>query len=203
MQVSLETVEEKLDELRQHVERLGSHDYRVIGAATQALLQAGSSGFDAILQGMSHSHPRVRRGCTDFMDHYGDDRCIAALIDTARHDPVPQVRRSAVHSLGCQRCKACPLNADLVGFMVERALRDENVYVRCEAIWALRWQPQEDRVASALHRILKTEITPVLIKAARHVLQFHDPEYRQQVVERAKEREQCRRKSESEAAVPD
>lgn len=174
------------------VELLGDRDWRQVAAATQLLLEAGDEGWNPLLDGMNHPSPRVRRGCADFMDHYGDQRCVDALRRLARYDPVPNVRRSAVHSLGCQRCKSCPLEFDGVGFLAERALYDENDTVRCEAVSALRWQPQDARAASALHTLLREETNEKLLKAVRHTLQFHDPSYHQHVIGQAKARERER-----------
>jgi HEAT repeat protein len=175
--------------LPQQIERFSSRDWRVLLATTEALVQAGNEGLVWVFKGLSHPHPRVRRHCADFFDHYGDDRCISALLDTARHDPVPSVRRAAVHSLGCQRCKSCPLNFDLVGFLVERAQQDENLKVRHEAIYGLYWQPQDERVADALHALLQSETDEKFLKAVRYILKFHDPAFRQQMDERARDRE--------------
>src|SRR5438309_2008238 len=98
--------------LREQAERLGVRDWRVLLAADAVLAEAGQAGIEAALWGMSHPHPRARRGCAGFMDHRADDSCIAALRQLALHDPVPAVRRTAVHSAYCLRCKPAPLTCD-------------------------------------------------------------------------------------------
>ena len=47
---------------------------------------------------------------------HGDDKCVLAL-SAALHDTAPYVRRQAVHSLSCQRCKSSPLQVDAVAHL--------------------------------------------------------------------------------------
>src|SRR5438128_1882193 len=113
-------------DLQQLVELLGSRDWRLVAAVWEALVAAGEHGVGAVAAGLSHAEARVRRGCADFLDHYGTDACADALRHAALHDPVPSVRRAAVHALLCQRCKPCPLTADLTDFLIQVALEDSN-----------------------------------------------------------------------------
>ena len=55
------------------------------------------------------------------LDHLADERCVEPLRQ-ALNDPSPHVRRNAVHSLGCQRCKLAPLPMDVVGLLIERSI---------------------------------------------------------------------------------
>jgi hypothetical protein len=175
-------------ELQRQVELLGSRDWRVVEAASQALASAGDVGMEAVIRGLSHPHPRVRRGCAEFMDHHGDDRCVPALLHAARHDPIAYVRRVAMHSYSCQRCKASPLGGDMVTPLIECALSDGNNRVRCEAIYGLSVQPPDSRAAAALRTILERETDRDLLRGAHYALQRHDPGYRQAVIEKAKAR---------------
>jgi HEAT repeat protein len=190
-------------ELERQVELLGSHDWRVAGAAVQALVSAGDAGMEAVMRGLSHPHPRVRRGCAEFMDHHGDDRCVVALLHAARHDPIAYVRRVAIHSYSCQRCKASPLGGDMVAPLIERALSDGNMRVRREAVYGLSVQLPDARAAAVLKTILEQETDRDLLRGARYALQRHDPAYRQATIEEAKARARAiyeRKQAQSEEA---
>ena len=179
--------EETLSPWREQVERLASRDYRVAGAAYETLAQAGTTAMRAVLDGLSHPSPRVRRGCADFLDHQGGDACLKALREVALQDPVPRVRRAAVHSLGCQRCKAHPLSGDLVELLVQVAESDGSLRVRQEAVYALGLQPLDPRAVAVLRRILDEEAARDLRAGAHAALKRQDPDYRRAVDERARE----------------
>jgi hypothetical protein len=174
--------------LEQQVELLGSRDYRVVGRAWEVLKEAGEAGMAAVIRGLAHPWARVRRGCAEFMDHHGTGSCVDALLRIARTDPIPYVRRVAVHSLGCQRCKVMPLRLDLVAFLVERAAADDNIRVRREAVSGLSLQPPDPRAAEALRTILGAQTDRELRRLAHHALKHHDPEYRREAAEKAKAR---------------
>ena len=169
-------------------EQLGADDWSLLQEAETALASAGQAGIDAVLWGLSHPNISVRRGCAGFMDHHGTDACFAPLRQAALHDPAPSVRRVAVHSASCQRCKPCPLTGDLVGLLVEAALSDSNRRVRENAIGGLRYQPQDPRAVAALEKILHTETDPRLRREAHHALKHQDPNYKALVDARARER---------------
>lgn len=169
-------------------EQLGTNDWRLGSEAETALASAGQAGIDAVLWGLSHPSVRVRRGCADFLDHHGTDACFAPLRQAALHDPAPSVRRVAVHSASCQRCKSCPLTGDLVGLLVEVALSDTNTHVREHAVGGLRGQLQDPRAIAALEKILHTETNPRLRREAHHALKHQDPNYRALVDAQARER---------------
>lgn len=181
----------QLAELWRQVELLGSDDYRIVGAAHDCLVAAGHGGMEAVLQGLSHVNPRVRRGCADFLDHNGDDRCVLALSE-ALHDPVPYVRRQAVHSLSCQRCKASPLQVDAVAQLIAAAQSDSSIRVRREAVSGLSMQPRDVRVIPVLQALLRQETDRMLRKLAHHALKRHDPTYREAVAAAARERKLAR-----------
>jgi hypothetical protein len=175
-------------ELQALTEQLGSGDWRMALEAETSLARAGQAGIDAVLWGFSHPNARVRRGCAGFMDHHGTDACFAQLQRVALHDLAPSVRRVAVHSASCQRCKPCPLTGDLVGFLVQVALEDPNRRVRENALSGLRHQPQDARAVTALEQILRTETDPRLRKDAHHALKHQDPTYKARVDAQARER---------------
>ena len=160
------------DELQALVEQLGARDWKV---AEAALAASGEAGIAAAIWGLCHPNVRVRGGCAGFMDHHGTDACFAPLRQVALHDPAPSVRRMAVHSATCQECKPCPLTGDLVGLLVEVALRDPNRRVRLHALWGLH-RPQDPRAVAALKSILE-QADPELHIAAYYALVSQDPTY--------------------------
>jgi HEAT repeat protein len=168
-------------ELQQLVELLGSRDWRVVAAAQEALARAGERGLSAAVVGLAQADPRVRRGCADFLDHYGTDACVDALRHAATHDAVAHVRRAAVHALLCQRCKPCPLTSDLTDFLVRVALEDSNTRVRGEAVWGLGAGRPDPRAVAALRQILRQDSHPALLLGAHHALTLQDPAYREAV----------------------
>jgi len=160
-------------ELQTLVEQLGSWDSCM--AAEMALASRGEAGIAAAIWGLSHPNARVRGGCAAFMDHHGTDACFEPLRQVALHDPAPSVRRMAVHSATCQECKACPLTGDLIGLLIEVALRDPNRRIRLHALWGMH-RPHDPRAVAALKRILR-EADPELQIAACHALVSQDPTY--------------------------
>lgn len=138
------------------VEQLGASDWDTRHAAFQALSEQGSACIDALIAGTQHANWRIRRGCADLMDHLADDRCTESLMRLLQ-DPVEAVRRLALHALGCQGCKVCPLQADTVAPLVECAMTDSSIRVRRVAVHLLGCQPLDSRIQSALETILQSD----------------------------------------------
>lgn len=154
---------------RQLVVLLNESDWSVRSAAISALFSTGSAGLDALMEGLSHPSNRVRLWCADLMDHLADERC-ADPLRAALEDASADVRRHAVHSLGCQRCKATPLALDVVGLLCERALRDPSIRVRRVAVHQLGLQPFDARAVNALETILRDDTDSRLLSRARFAL---------------------------------
>ncbi|MGH2371270.1 MAG: HEAT repeat domain-containing protein [Chloroflexota bacterium] len=188
------TREELPGALATQVELLGVRSWRVIAAATNALTAAGTAGVAAAIEGLSHPNPRVRRGAAGFMDHHADDSCVEKLIELALHDPVPYVRRVAVHAVQCQRCKPAPLTKDVVPMLVRVARDDPNTRVRTEAIYALGQQRPDARIVETLTAMLREETHPGLRKVVHGALKRQSPEYRQDAARRAREANLARRR---------
>ncbi len=183
----MQNSDDRTAELERQVELLGAGDYRIAGAAHDYLVAAGREGMDAVLRGLSHPNPRVRRGCADFLDHNGDDLCIPALSE-ALHDPVPYVRRQAVHSLACQRCKSSPIHVDAVAHLIDAARSDPSIRVRREAVSGLGMQPRDERAIPVLQALLSGATDRMLRKLAHQALKHHDPAYREAVAAAARAR---------------
>ena len=58
----------------------------------------------ALARGLADSNPVVRWWCVQLLDHVPDQRAIDLIVPLLG-DPVPRVRRVAVHTLGCAACK--------------------------------------------------------------------------------------------------
>lgn len=201
------------------VERLAVRhwsEWRTAAAAGAALAEAGEEGLQAVLKGLAHPQPRVRRGAADFMDHRADDRCVPQLAELVLHDPVPYVRWSALHALECQRCKPAPLSIDLTPLLARVAQEDASPRVRSRAVESLPTEQlarvaQEDpsprvtlRALAALGSrrgsVLASQTLeqalhsscPDVRGAAHQALRRQSPEYRQLVAQRAREANQAR-----------
>lgn len=171
-------------DLQQLVERLADSDHHMADEAEHQLLAEGAAGIQAVIAGMAHLNSRVRRSCADFMDHHGDDRCFLGLVERSLHDPVPKVRRRAVHALGCDRCKVSPLSADRIPVLMSVIRNDPNKWVRYEAIWALNTSKNDERYYPLLHEVLDAEIDRDLRRAAWGTLYRQDTRYRENDVAR-------------------
>jgi HEAT repeat protein len=153
------------------LERLGDAEWQTQKAAADALFERGAEALDALSAGLGHSNALVRTWCADLMDHLADDRCVAPL-QQALKDPMERVRRHAVHSWGCQGCKVTPLQADIVGLLIESALHDPSIRVRRVATHQLGLQPPDPRAIAALERILQSSNDVKLRSRAEFALQM-------------------------------
>ncbi len=121
------------------------------------------------LAGMNDSDPKVRAVAAGLLDHWADQSCVGPLTE-ALSDPSARVRRSAVHSLGCQTCKLAPLDVDTVGLLVQRALQDSSIRVRRVSVHQIGLQPHDSRAVSALKEILARESDAGLLSRAEFAL---------------------------------
>jgi HEAT repeat protein len=137
----------------QLIELLGSSNRGERYEAYKSLFAQGQTVLDDAVRGLRHANPKVRRACADLMDHLADDRCVPPLLELIT-DEVPRVRRQAVHSLACQRCKPIPLQTDLTEVLIEIALNDPNVKVRGEAIFGLSFHAPDKRIIVAMQHII-------------------------------------------------
>ena len=154
------------------VRNLGASDWPTRAAARQHLELLGDAALPAILDGCEHHSPQVRADSVALLDHLADARCIDAL-QSALADPSARVRRHAIHSLGCQRCKCQPLKVDVVGLIVPLALHDPSIHVRRVAVHQLGLQPPDPRITTALDTILQSEKDQGLVSRARHARSLH------------------------------
>ncbi len=176
------------------VERLGGRDWTDVGAAFRALAEAGEAGRAAVRSGLEHPRPRVRAACADFYDHLGREEDVPALCNLL-DDPVPSVRRQAVHSLACQRCKPAPLRADLTETLIGLALHDPTPRVRREAVYGLGNRPTDPRSVAALERVVAADTNLKVVREAWSALERLSPTRRQAAVDAAKARQKMIREN--------
>lgn len=93
---------------------------------------------DALLSGLEHPNPLVRRCCLEILDQHPEPRIIPHLLDRLE-DPVPRVRWHAVHALLCDVCKAGDslMSPKIAERLQEVASKDPSVKVRTYAARAL------------------------------------------------------------------
>lgn len=149
------------------VDGLGSPTWAVRERVRRHLESLGAAAVPTILEGCRHRDPQIRADCVSLLDHLADERCLDALR-AGLADPSARVRRHAVHSLGCQRCKPRPLGLDIVGLLLPLALDDPSIRVRRVAVHQLGLQPPDPRIAAALERIRRRDDDPGLLRRACH-----------------------------------
>lgn len=152
------------DRFTDFVAQLAVRDPHISVPATWALQQAGPAGIPALLAGLRHHHPRIRRGCVDIIDHggYGGDaRCIRALLPLLQ-GPVPHIRRAVWHTLFCERCRdetKCEVTPttplDQVALLIEFGLSDPNPKLRRQLIDDLRQHASDQRAKLAVANLDK------------------------------------------------
>lgn len=136
------------------------------------LLETGAlrAVVDGLVQGLEHSKPRVRFNCAGALDHLADERA-AAPLRRRLDDPVPRVRRAALHSLSCDACKLSPLPTtdDLAPKLVRMALSDPSIRVRRAAVPVLESYCQDARAVGAL-RALGLDADAAVSRSAKQAL---------------------------------
>jgi len=126
---------------------------------------------DVLLANVNHPHPRTRFLVAQAMDHFADSRC-AAPLRAMLSDAVPRVRWAALHSLSCEACKLVPIaqDDDLVELVIELALHDPSIRVRCVAIYTLGGECYDPRSVAALEQLLAHATDAAILRGARLAL---------------------------------
>lgn len=158
-------------DFRSLIERLGHRES--LPAAWRALGAAGQDAVPAAREGLSHPNPKVRQFSAAFLDEHWDESALERLILTL-HDPKLKVRKAAVHSLGCDRCKGGENPIDVLPYLAERIREDKSVKVRRTAVWTLATQSPNKRIARVLRCVLRDETDPKMRKGAQWGLGRYD-----------------------------
>jgi len=98
----------------------------------------------------SHPNPKIRWQCLTLLDHLDGDESVPVFIDALLGDPVPRVRRHALHALSCDRCKTAPLCVDVVPVVAKCLHNDDNAKVRRQARDVLARYLPDERATQAL-----------------------------------------------------
>lgn len=155
------------------VARLGTGDWEAARDRLDDRLERDDdTALEAVLDGMNHADPDVRKWCVALMDHHATPRCVPELVD-ALEDPAADVRRHAVHGVGCQSCKPDPLDLDVVGLLIERIRTDSSIRVRRAAAHMLGNQPPSDRARAFLAGLVDRADDGTLRRNARWALDQH------------------------------
>lgn len=93
---------------------------------------------EALLWGLEHESPPVRRCCLSLLDAHPDARAVPHILRRL-DDPVPRVRWHAVHALGCEACKDGQtfLTEEVRRRLGEVSERDPSERVRAHALYHL------------------------------------------------------------------
>jgi hypothetical protein len=128
---------------------------------------------DGLLLGLEHERPKVRADCAGALDHFADERCAEPLMRLLS-DPVPKVRRFALHSLSCDACKPVPLEVtgNLVARLIEMTLHDSSIRVRRAALHNLSASCGDPRALKAVEEIVSSEPDVEMVRSAKRILEF-------------------------------
>jgi hypothetical protein len=128
---------------------------------------------DGLLLGLENSKPKVRADCAGALDHFADERC-AEPLTRLLSDPVPKVRRMALHSLSCDACKPVPLEVtgDLVARLIEMTLHDSSIRVRRAALGNLGASCADPRALQVLDEIVSSESDVEMVRCAKWILKI-------------------------------
>jgi hypothetical protein len=128
------------------------------------------------VEGLGHASWRVRRRCARLLDDVSfTDESLAAL-QACLDDPNPQVRRAAMHSLACERCKpdGCALETRP---LFERMASDPSAKVRSMVVGPLTWQDLGEWGADLLRRVAADDPSPQLRADAAKGLARRDAQW--------------------------
>jgi HEAT repeat protein len=127
---------------------------------------------DGLLKGCTHLEARVRFDCATALDHMADERCIPVLKQLLQ-DPVPKVRRAAIHSISCEACKVSKFNNqddDLIAIFIQMVLHDSSPRVQMAAIGALTQTCTDARAKPIFEKVLTMNINSVFKKTLTRAL---------------------------------
>jgi len=138
-------------------------------AARAEVRKAGPSALPAIERVFSDKRWKARRVAAQMLDDALDDTNVHVLM-RALKDPNAIVRRNALHSLACVRCKPVGCwNVDITGTFINIVLND-SPRVRSRALVYLSCRPPEARSVEALRHLIATHQHPVVLQRARTAL---------------------------------
>jgi len=133
--------------------------------AWSRLVEMGPPARSAVREGLLNANWQIRRWCALWFDHNADPESLHSLVPLLR-DPKSKVRLFAVHSLGCEQCKAGENPVDVVPLLIERIRKDESIRVRRHSVAMLAYQHAHPDLEGFFRQLLETETDPKLHKHA-------------------------------------
>jgi hypothetical protein len=123
----------------------------------------------ALIEGLKSEEWRVRRSCCRLLDDLDFTPESVAALQGALNDSDPRVRRSALHTLGCQHCKpsGCALE---IGPLFERMAGDPSRRVRQAVLYPLGWQRRGPWAERLVERMAASDPSEQLREHARRIL---------------------------------
>jgi len=121
---------------------------------------------------LEHPNARVRRECLTVLDHEANDESIETFR-AALADPVPRVRRLALHGLSCERCRTGELCAtDVVPTLIHALQHDPSPRVRHDTVpILLRLSDRDERASAALETAAHQDDDPLVRQVALAAVQ--------------------------------
>jgi HEAT repeat protein len=126
---------------------------------------------DTLILGLDHTQPTIRCRCAEALDHFGDEHCFEPLQRLVS-DPVPRVRRVALHSLSCDACKLMllPRDCDVLALIIDHALNDPSISVRRAAVSKLDQHCHDPRAVEVLSLLAAQERDRAILRSVHRAL---------------------------------
>jgi hypothetical protein len=132
-------------------------------AAFAALVALGPDARSAVRAGLGDGRWEVRRRCVVWLLRHPAAGDAEALAPLAR-DPKAKVRHTALVAL--VQTPGATASAELPALLLERALHDESLHVRRQAVLALAWHLPHPDLEGFFAELLRTERDAKLHKFA-------------------------------------
>lgn len=160
------------------------------------LLEAlpGSELVALAVDGLRHPDWRVRRACCRLLDDLALTSESVVALEARLEDEHPAVRRNALHTLACDRCKPDGRCLDARS-LFERLLDDPSASVRKMVVGSLEWKHNEPWAEALLERAARDDRSAQLRESARKGLARLERQRRSDEARRAL-RDDVRRKTE-------
>jgi hypothetical protein len=113
---------------------------------------------------LNHPDPPARRLSLDYLDHLAGPEAAETLV-AALDDPVPRVRRHAIHARSCHACKPDSWCVDAANPLRRIVANDPSAKIRFEALRALLGQLDPLSRVGAIQAVIDADDRPLLNEA--------------------------------------
>jgi HEAT repeat protein len=144
-------------------------DHSGAEAAFRELLVLGPPAREAVAAGLGDGRFEVRRRCVLWLWRVPDPADVPALVPLLR-DPKSRVRHAVVVALALAH--GTRATAEIVPLLVERALQDESVRVRRQAVSLLAWELAHPDLEGFFAGLLAGERDEKILRYARAGVRF-------------------------------